>query len=78
VGRPLELVIPFGGVPGLSQRLPAELGGEGVVLHNSEMLEQAADGERRDTDAGLQSDCVEVSAFQRKVVRKRLKAPMSC
>jgi hypothetical protein len=31
-----------------------------VVLHNSEMLEQAADGERRDTDAGLQSDCVEV------------------
>jgi hypothetical protein len=40
-------------------RLAPQLGGEGVVLHDCEVLEQAAEGERRRAYAGLQACLVE-------------------
>jgi len=57
---PVVTAIPVGGVPRRADRLSAQLGREDVVLLGSEMLEQAAEGQRGGADAGLQSGCVEV------------------
>jgi len=57
---PVVVAVPVGGVLRRAERLPRQLGGEGVVLLGSEMLEQAAEGQRGGADAGLQPGRVEV------------------
>ena len=46
-------------IPGRPERLAAQFHGGGVVLHRSQMLQQAADRERGRADPGLQSARVE-------------------
>ena len=57
---PVVVAVPVGGVPRRAERLPRQPGGKGVVLLGSEMLEQAAEGQRGGADAGLQPGRVEV------------------
>ena len=57
---PARCAVPAGGVPRRADRRPGRLGGEGIVLHGSEMLEQAAEGQRGGAGAGLQPCRVEV------------------
>jgi hypothetical protein len=57
---PVVAAVPADRVPRRTDRLSAQPGGGVVVLHRSEMLEQAAEGQRGDTDAGLQSGRIKI------------------
>ena len=56
----VESAVGQGRVPRRTDRLSAQSGGGVVVLHRSQMLEQAADGQRGGTDSGLQSGRVQI------------------
>src|SRR5689334_17774212 len=57
---PVVAAVPTGGVPRRAHRRPAQLGGEGIVLLGSQMLEQTAECQRGGADAGIQPGRVEV------------------
>jgi hypothetical protein len=57
---PVVVAVPTGGVPRRTDRLPAQLRNEEVVLRGGEVLEQAAEGQRGGADAGPQPARVEV------------------
>jgi hypothetical protein len=57
---PVVAAVPADRVPRRTDRLSAQPGGGVVVLHRSEMLEQAAEGQVGDTDAGLQSGRIKI------------------
>ena len=58
VELPVVIAVPGTCLPRSAHRLAPQLHGEEVVLVSSEMLEQAAEGQRRGTDARLQPDRV--------------------
>src|SRR5262245_60490353 len=57
---PVPVAVPVGGVPRCAERPAGQLGAEAVVLDESEVLEQAAEGQRGGTDTGVQSGSLQV------------------
>ena len=68
VPLPVRIGISSHHVPGRAQLLSKELHAEGMVLHEREVLDQSAQGDRRDTDRRPQAILVQSATLPRQVI----------
>jgi hypothetical protein len=59
VELPVVVTVPAGRVPRCADRFPVQLGGDVIVLHRRQVLEQAAERQRGRADTGVQTGRVE-------------------
>src|SRR5205807_8850675 len=72
---PVVAAVPAGGVPRRTDRLPAQLDGEGVVLVGGQVLEQAAKGQRGRADPGTEPGRVEAVGLPAERVPQPVERP---